>query len=125
MSSYFKIASSTPEGKLNATTYLFDVLDWDYRLSLLGKTTGKEYYELKLIYAKHCQQHADDEAAMDIYTGILDKTVVNGKPLPQYADIAYQAYCGLSNVTFNGSEYIWESGVGLVDMYRNIFEKEV
>ena len=122
MSNYTKIASSTADGKLNITDQIFDHLDWDNRLDLFYHAKGVEYYEAKLAYARYCQQHSYDEEAQEIYTMILDSTVKNRKPLPEYADIAYQAYCGLSAVTFGGSDYVWESGVGTVSMYRDIFE---
>lgn len=123
MSYYTKIASSSADGQFSVTEQLFDTIDWDFQLDLLANTTGLDYYEVKLAYAKYCQQHSFDDEALETYTRILDETVKDGKPMPMYKDIPYQAYCGLSSVTFQGSDYTWESGVGIVDMYRKVFEK--
>ena len=123
MSYYTKIASSSADGRFRVTTQLFETIDWGFQLDLLANTTGIEYYEVKLAYAKYCQQYSYDEEALEAYTCILDETVKAGKPMSMYKDIPYQAYCGLSSVTFKGSDYIWESGVGIVSMYRGVFEK--
>ena len=123
MNYYMKIASCSADGKLKVTTQLFDHMNWDSRLNFFYHAKGMEYYEALLAFALYRQQHGYDDEAIDTYTRLLDETVKNRKPIPEYAYIAYQAYCGLSAVTFRSSDYVWESNLGTVEMYREIFEK--
>lgn len=122
MKNYQKIAGCTKEGKFHISPEIFETEDVDFTNSLFSTSDMKEWFRMKLAYADHCRLYGDDYEAMNIYADILNDTMAEETPIPLYADIAHKAYIGLSSVTLNGSDFIFERGIDTVDRYRTCFE---
>lgn len=122
MKNYQKIAGCTKEGKFHISPKIFETEDCDFTNSLFSTSDMEEWFRMKLVYADHCRLYGDDYEAMIIYTDILNDTMLEETPIPLYADIAQKAYIGLSDVTLNGSDFVFERGIGKVDKYRTWFE---
>lgn len=118
-----KIAQCSNKGNFIVSPEIFENDDWDFELKLFSTSNQRDWYKMKLAYAEYCIQRGDEREAFDIYTCILEKVISNSKIDEKYKDIAFNAYDGLSKVTWSGSEYIWESGISVIDEYRPLFEK--
>ena len=81
-----------------------------------------EWYMMKLALAEYHLQRGNEDDAFEIYKSILDDVVINNHIDDKYHDIAYKAYKGLSKVTWNGRDYIWEAGVSIIDNYKHLFD---
>ncbi len=121
MEKYEKIAESLANGRLYVTPNIFDNNDWDFKNSLFSNQDTTEWYMLKLALAEYQLQRGNEDDAFEIYKSILKDVVINNHIDDKYHDIAYKAYKGLSKVTWNGRDYIWESGISIIDDYKHLF----
>jgi hypothetical protein len=121
MEKYEKIAESLANGRLYVTPNIFDNDDWDFKNSLFSNQDTTEWYMLKLALAEYHLQRGNEDDAFEIYKSILKDVVINNHIDDKYHDIAYKAYKGLSKVTWNGRDYIWESGISIIDDYKQLF----
>lgn len=121
MEKYEKIAESLANGRLYVTPNIFDNDDWDLKNSLFSNQDTTEWYMLKLALAEYHLQRGNEDDAFEIYKSILKDVVINNHIDDKYHDIAYKAYKGLSKVTWNGRDYIWESGISIIDDYKQLF----
>lgn len=125
MEKYEKIAESLANGRLYVTPNIFDNDDWDFKNSLFSNQDTTEWYMLKLALAEYHLQRGNEDDAFEIYKSILKDVVINNHIDDKYHDIAYKAYKGLSKVTWNGRDYIWESGISIIDDYTPLFRDEI
>lgn len=125
MEKYEKIAESLANGRLYITPNIFDNDDWDFKNSLFSNQDTTEWYMLKLALAEYHLQRGNEDDAFEIYKSILKDVVINNHIDDKYHDIAYKAYKGLSKVTWNGRDYIWESGISIIDDYTPLFRDEI
>lgn len=121
MEKYEKIAESLANGRLYVTPNIFDNDDWDFKNSLFSNQDTTEWYMLKLALAEYHLERGNEDDAFEIYKSILKDVVINNHIDDKYHDIAYKAYKGLSKVTWNGRDYIWESGISIIDDYKQLF----
>lgn len=121
MEKYEKIAESLANGRLYVTPNIFDNDDWDFKNSLFSNQDTTEWYMLKLALAEYHLQRGNEDDVFEIYKSILKDVVINNHIDDKYHDIAYKAYKGLSKVTWNGRDYIWESGISIIDDYKQLF----
>lgn len=121
MEKYEKIAESLANGRLYVTPNIFDNDDWDFKNSLFSNQDTTEWYMLELALAEYHLQRGNEDDAFEIYKSILKDVVINNHIDDKYHDIAYKAYKGLSKVTWNGRDYIWESGISIIDDYKQLF----
>lgn len=125
MEKYEKIAESLANGRLYVTPNIFDNDDWDFKNSLFSNQDTTEWYMLKLALAEYHLQRGNEDDAFEIYKSILKDVVINNHIDDKYHDIAYKAYKGLSKVTWNSRDYIWESGISIIDDYTPLFRDEI
>ena len=116
-----KIAESLANGRFSVTPNIFDD-DWDFINSLFSTQDTIEWYMMKLALAEYHLQRGNEDDAFEIYKSILKDVVINNHIDDKYHDIAYKAYKGLSKVTWNGRDYIWEAGVSIIDNYKHLFD---
>lgn len=115
------MAGSTPDGKLYVTSNYFEYDIWGDRYQLFAHAEKDDYLTAQLVYAEFCRACGDERDALNTFSEILEMTVMHSKILHQYKELAEKAYSGLSRTVAEGSEYVWESGVGILDSYRHIF----
>lgn len=117
------IAQCSDKGKFKVDSEIFEDENWEFTHGLFSTSNMEDWYMLKLAYAKYCIQRGDEREAFDIYTTILEEIVSNGHINEKYRDIANEAYSSLSKIVWNGSEYIYESGISVIEGYKELFEK--
>lgn len=115
------MAGSTPNGRLYVTPDYFEYDTWGDRYQLFAHSVEEDYLAAQLVYAEYCMSCGYERDALHTFSDILDRTVIKGQINTQYKELAYKAYSGLSKTVADGSEYVWESGVGILDTYRPIF----
>ena len=123
MAKHKKIAESLANGKFSVTPNIFDDDDWEFRNGLFSTSDTIEWYMLKLALAENYLQRGDDYDAFEIFKSILNDIVINNHIDEKYQEIACKAYKGLSKVTWNGCDYIWESGISIIENYQHLFNE--
>ena len=123
MAKYKKIAESSANGMFSVTPDIFEDDDWEFRNGLFSTSDTIEWYMLKLALAENYLQRGDDYDAFEIFKSILNDIVINNHIDEKYQEIACKAYKGLSKVTWNGSDYIWESGISIIENYQHLFNE--
>ena len=118
------IAKCSSKGKFKVTPDIFEDNNREFTIGLFSTPNMEDWYMLKLAYAGYSIQWGNEREAFDIYTTILEETVPNGCINEKYRDIANEAYVALSKMVWSGSEYIWESGISVIEGYKELFESQ-
>lgn len=122
MSKLQKIAQCNSNGKLWLTSDVFEDVSWEFLADIESMSDKKEKLRMYLKYADYCSQFQMDKEAFHYYRLVLGETVIQNMILPDFKEIAKKAYNGLVNLMHGNDEYIWESGLTVIDCYGDLFE---
>ncbi len=117
-----KIAQCNPNGKLWLTSDVFEDISWEILADIESMSDEKEKLRIYLKYADYCSQLQQDKEAFYYYRLILDRTVIQNEILPNFKETAENAYYGVVNLMHGNDEYIWESGLTVIDCYGDLFK---
>ncbi len=122
MSILQKIAQCNPNGKLWLTSDVFEDISWELLADIESMSDEKEKIRIYLRYADYCSQLQQDKEAFHYYRLVLDRTIIRNEIMPEFKEIAESAYYGVVSLMHGNDEYIWESGLTVIDCYGDLFK---
>jgi len=122
MSKLQKIAQCNSNGKLWLASDVFEDVSWEFLADIESMSDKREKLRMYLKYADYCLQFQMDKEAFHYYRLILGETIIQNMILLDFKEIAEKAYNGLVNLMHGNDEYIWESGLTVIDCYGDLFE---